>query len=152
MKKILENGKYIIYLAIISSFLSSIFLFIVTTIKIFNDFISIAKSLDLTRLLTTVISSLDSYILAIIVYIFAISLYELFIGQLEVPDWLVVTNLDDLKKKLSSVIALILAVLFLKHVVEWEDGKETMYFAISITLIMAILIVYMNYKERHLKK
>ncbi|MDO8641823.1 MAG: YqhA family protein [Nitrosarchaeum sp.] len=153
MKRILENGKYVVYLGIVGTFLASIMLFALTTFKLLKEtYIALVYTCDLTALAASVISALDSYILAVIVYIFSISLYELFIGNLKVPQWLVVHNLDDLKKKLSSVIALILAVLFLKHVIKWENGLETLYFAISIALMIGVLIAYMIVKENFASK
>ncbi|HIH42183.1 TPA: YqhA family protein [Candidatus Woesearchaeota archaeon] len=153
MKRILENGKYVVYLGIVGTFLASIMLFALTTFKLLKEtYVALVYTGDLTALAASVISALDSYILAVIVYIFSISLYELFIGNLKVPQWLVVHNLDDLKKKLSSVIALILAVLFLKHVIKWENGLETLYFAISIALMIGVLIAYMIVKENFASK
>ena len=114
------------------------------------------------------VAILDSFILAVILYIFAIALYELFIGELKLPEWLVIKDLDDLKKKLSSVIALMLAVTFLEHLAEWEDAQGTLMFAVTFlehlaewedapgTLMFAIaisavvmaLVFYMKTKEK----
>ncbi|MBS3157947.1 YqhA family protein [Candidatus Woesearchaeota archaeon] len=149
IKKLIEESKILVYFAIIGSLIASLLLFLVTTFKLVKEIFSllIYSSSDLTAFSVSIISALDSYLLAVIVYIFSLSLYGLFIGGLKVPTWLEVHNLDDLKKKLSSVIALILAVLFLKHVVAWENGKETLYFAISISLMMAALIAYIIVKD-----
>lgn len=147
-KKWLEFSNIFIYIPIWVTLFASVLLSIVTTIKISKETMALFYyGIDLTKFSVAIISSLDSYLLAIILYIFSLSLYWLFIGGLEVPKWLEVHSLDDLKKKLSSVIALILAVLFLKHIVEWDNGKETLYFAISIALMIGALIAYMISKE-----
>jgi uncharacterized membrane protein YqhA len=93
------------------------------------------------------ISALDSLLLAIVLYIFSIAIYELFFGKIDVPDWLVIENLDGLKEKLASVIILILAVTFLEHLVEWKDAKETLMFGVSIAAILIALVFYMQHKK-----
>ena len=94
------------------------------------------------------VAILDSFILAVILYIFAIALYELFIGELKLPEWLIIKDLDDLKKKLSSVIALMLAVTFLEHLAEWSDPQGTLMFAAAIAAVIFALVFYMKTKEK----
>jgi len=60
----------------------------------------------------------------------------------------ILENLDDLKKKLSSVIALMLAVTFLEHLAEWEDAPGTLMFAIAISAVVMALVFYMKTKEK----
>jgi uncharacterized membrane protein YqhA len=90
---------------------------------------------------------MDVHLLSIVLYIFSVGLYELFVGKLNVPDWLRITNIDQLKAKLASVIVLILAITFTKKVVEWKDPLDTFLFALAITAIVAVLIFYYKVKE-----
>lgn len=149
LKKILENSKYAVLLAVFSTLLLSLGMFVINTFlaakTVFNMFAHIgsAKAGGETA---HMIAILDSFLLAVILYIFSIALYELFIGKLSMPKWLSIKDLDDLKKKLSSVIALMLGVVFLEHVVDWKDSKSTMEFAIAIALIIGVLVFYMKSK------
>ena len=93
------------------------------------------------------ISALDSLLLAIVLYIFSVAIYELFFGKINVPDWLIIENLDGLKEKLASVIILILAVTFLEHLVEWKEAKETLMFGLSIAAVLIALVFYMQHKR-----
>lgn len=90
------------------------------------------------------IALLDAFLLAIVLYIFAVALYELFIGEIKVPPWLVIRNLDDLKLKLVSVIILVMAVTFLEHLVQWEKPLETLMFGAATALVLSSLILYMR--------
>ena len=77
--KVLEKGKYVVYLGIVGTFLASIMLFVLTTFKLLKEtYVALVYTGDLTALAASVISALDSYILAVIVYIFSISLYSMF--------------------------------------------------------------------------
>lgn len=76
--------------------------------------------------------------------VFAISLYELFIGALEVPEWMVVRSLLELEVKLAGVIVLVLAVKFLEKLMEAKNGLDTLYTALAIAVVSAVLISFGN--------
>ena len=150
LKFILEKGKYIILLAVVSTFLASTATFIWGTVKMITNVVHLITGLITHEEIHSgvhMISALDSLLLAIVLYIFSIAIYELFFGKIDVPDWLVIENLDGLKEKLASVIILILAVTFLEHLVEWKDAKETLMFGVSIAAILIALVFYMQHKK-----
>ncbi|MBI5892154.1 MAG: YqhA family protein [Deltaproteobacteria bacterium] len=150
MKTILEKSKYIVILAVVALLFASASTFVWATIKmfstIFHMFLDIGGA-ETSEVTAHTVAILDSFILAVILYIFSIALYELFIGRLNMPEWLDIKNLDDLKKKLSSVIALMLAVTFLEHLTKWEDPSGTLMFGIAIGAVIFALIFYMKIKE-----
>lgn len=149
MKKLLENSRYIVLLAVFSSLALSAALFLWNTIQTGITLLHMFDGIGTEHAIAPtahMVGILDSFLLAVILYIFAVAIYELFIDDLDLPDWLNIKDLDDLKKKLSSVIALMLGVTFLEHVVQWKDGQETMYFAIAIALIISSLVFYMRSK------
>ncbi len=151
MKTILENAKYAVILAVISSLAASVSLFVWASVKMLSMIYHMFADIFLPEgagATAHAVAILDSFILAVILYIFAIALYELFIGELKLPDWLVIRDLDDLKKKISSVIALMLAVTFLEHLVEWSDPQGTLMFAIAIGVVIFALVFYMKIKEK----
>ena len=88
------------------------------------------------------IELMDIFLIATILYIFALGMYELFIGSVNLPDWLIIRNLHDLKVKLSSVIILVMCITFLKHLVEWKDPQGTLFFGIAIAVVTVALIAF----------
>ena len=155
MRKILENASIAVMLAVISMLAASVALFVSASIQtaltiwhMFKDITS-PESAGVT---THLVSILDMFLFAVILYIFAIALYELFIKELKLPEWLIVKDLDGLKKKLSSVIALMLAVTFLEHVVEWKDPEGTLMYAAAIGIVIFALVFYMKAKEKDHKE
>jgi uncharacterized membrane protein YqhA len=47
---------------------------------------------------------IDAFLIAIALYVFTVSIYELFVADLNLPDWMIAHNLDELKAKLSGII------------------------------------------------
>ena len=94
-----------------------------------------------------IVGVIDAYLLAIVLFIFSLGIYELFISQIDEiekggesddrPSWLAIHDLDDLKEKLAKVIIMILMVTFYEKVVqiEWVTPWEMILLAISIFLI-----------------
>jgi len=152
MKYLLENARYAVILALISSLIASIVIVIWASIKtmliVYHLLFTEILSPEATEATAHAVTILDSFILAVIFYIFAIALYELFISDLDLPEWLVIKNLDDLKKKLSSVIALMLAVIFLEHLTKWDNPQGTLMFGIAIAAVILALVFYMKSKEK----
>ncbi len=153
LKFFLERSKYLVLITSAATLIAAAVTFVWATVSIIanagrllvgllND--GAVHSADTG---VGIVSALDSVLMAIILYIFSIALYELFIGKLEVPEWLAVKNLDGLKEKLASVVILILAVTFLKHLVEWKDALDTFLFGLAIAAVLIALVFYMKHKK-----
>lgn len=149
IKFLVENARYVILVAVLATLLASLSIFVWSAFKmgvIIYGLLMHIVHFDTSGHMGQVIAALDSFLLAVILYIFSAALYALFIGDIKLPEWLVLKNLDDLKKNLSSVMALILAVTFLEHIEKWEDPLGTLMFAISIGILIFSLVFYMQFK------
>jgi uncharacterized membrane protein YqhA len=87
---------------------------------------------------------MDIFLIATVLLIFALGIYELFIGKLSLPEWLIIRNLHDLKVKLSSLVIMVMGIIFLKHLVEWQDPQGTFYFGLGMAVVSVALIAF-NY-------
>lgn len=145
----LESGRYLVLIAVFATFVASIATFIWGAYQTYQSVVVIVDAIshgsEHTAAGIKMIAILDAFLLATILYIFAVALYELFIDDLDVPAWLTIHNLDDLKLKLISVIVLIMAVTFLEHLAEWENAMETLLFGLSISAILIGLVLYLAY-------
>lgn len=149
-KWLIEKSKFIVILPVLALLISSIFLIFYgcfSTVETILKIVTGQASLDSTFVSTKFIAIMDIFLLAIILYIFSMGLYGLFIGQLRLPKWLVVEGIDQLKAKLASVIILILAVTFTKKLVLWENPLDTLLFALAISAVIAVLVLYYRIKE-----
>ena len=143
LKKVLEGSRYLVLIGVISSLAASAAAFLWGLLKtglVIANLVRTGGHDPLTVVM--LIELMDKFLIAVGLYIFAVGLYELFIGDLDLPPWLALHDLHDIKTRLSHVILLVLAVTFLQHLVEWTEPLATLQFAISITLVMAALIAF----------
>jgi uncharacterized membrane protein YqhA len=143
LKTLLEKSKYLILLAVIPSLLASASAFVWGMIKSARVIISIFTDIGAeTSFTVSLIELMDVYLIATVLFIFAVGIYELFVGKLTLPDWLVIHNLHDLKVKLSSVVIMVMGIIFLKHLVEWQDPIGTLFFGLGVAVVSAALIAF----------
>jgi len=95
-------------------------------------------------LLSAIIRALDDYLLAAILIIVALGLYELFVGKIDAaerdeiaPRLLLIRSVDDLKDRLAKVVLLVLIVEFLQYTfaVNFTSALDLLYLAVGIALI-----------------
>ncbi len=84
---------------------------------------------------------IDTYLLAVVQLIVVIGLYELFIGSLDVPDWLHAKSLEDLKKSIIDVFIVFLGVKGIEGLLKREDPSE----ALTFSLAVAVLIISLTF-------
>jgi len=150
MGKLIEKTRFLGYIGVISLLFAAIAAFgwgVVKTVNVISVIItSYGKDPYITVLL---IELVDSFLIGTALYVFSVSMYELFINDLKLPDWMLAHNLHELKDKLGGVIVLVMAVKFLEHLVEWKDPNSSLLFAISVALVAGSLIAlgYFGRKE-----
>ncbi len=143
MKKLLEKSNYLILLAVVPALIASISAFAWGIAKAFAVVADIVGNIGGdTSYLISLIELMDIFLIAIVLIIFALGMYELFIGKLQLPQWLIISNLHDLKSKLSSVVIMVMGIVFLKHLVQWQDPLGTLFFAIGIAIVSGALIAF----------
>lgn len=143
MKRLLESSRMIIMLGIVGTFISALALFLFGMAGVLYavfDAITASSPLvqdNLKQLSINLIQTIDIFLLATVLYIIALGLYELFIDDaLDLPKWLVVHTLDDLKARLLGVVAVILPVTFLGFLVDWKSGQDILWVGLAIALVM----------------
>jgi len=149
MERLLEKSKYLILIAVAASFVASAVAFLWGGFKVIFILINLIKTYgkDLSAAVA-LIELMDTFLIAIALLVFSVGIYELFIENLSLPEWLVIHNLHDLKAKLGSIIILVMAVTFLKHLVEWRDPQGTYYFGISVAVVSAALIAFSHFGKK----
>lgn len=148
MKRMLEGGRYIVLIGVFSTFIASVAAFIwgaYKTAALLVDLVLIRQDVSAS---SELVGIMDKFLIATGLYIFAVGIYELFIGGLDVPEWLVVHNLHQIKSRLSSIIILVLAMVFLEHVIEWQDSQSVLQIGIAIAVMIAALIAFNVFGER----
>jgi uncharacterized membrane protein YqhA len=118
----------------------------------------IAKTYDFARLLfedgadsdlavVQVLEIIDTFLLATVLVILAVGLYDLFVADIPAPSWLVFKDLASLKSKVSDVIVLLLAIKFLEKSITSKEPLDLVWYSISIALVGGLLIVFRQWKS-----
>ena len=148
---LLFKSRYSIVLAIVSTMLSSIFLFIWTMIN-FTLFITGWHYTE-KEIIVSIISWIDLFLLWVITLIVSFSLYEIYLktdeSKVKLPESLVVNSLDDLKEKLTSVVLIILIITYFKYSINltYSNSYELLAFAVWIFFIS--LSIYFSKSKKH---
>jgi uncharacterized membrane protein YqhA len=154
MKWLIERARY---LPIVSVFgmlvgaIAALFLGVVKTVKVVQT--AFTKFEESEPTLYTLFEALDCFLIATALIVVAISLYELFIGELAVPDWMLVSDLTELKAKFTFVIIPVMAVKFVQKILNSENAVETLYYGAAIALVAVALTAFnfISIKEKEAK-
>jgi uncharacterized membrane protein YqhA len=143
LKTILEKSRYLALIGIIPMLVASLAAFawgLVQTMQVVVlGFTSLGtdKGLVLGFLLIVVI-----FLIATTLLIFTISLYELFIGEIDAPEWMIAHSLNDLKIKLSSMMVLVMAIKFLETLMKGGNAQDLFWMGLAVAVVSAVLIAF----------
>ncbi len=98
------------------------------------------------HLAVELIEMTDFFLLGMVLYVVAIGMYELFIDpNIDVPDWMRVSSLDDLKTQIVNVVIVMLVVTFLGVALATkEGGLDFLYFGLAIAVVV-IAVSFFNW-------
>lgn len=144
IKKILSSSRHSVLIAVFGLLAASLALMANGAYKIFKIILTMFEgAADSKEAMIGFIETADLFLLAIALYLIALGLYDLFIdSNIDMPEWLNIKDLADLKKKLLDVVVIILAVVFLGKVVKWEGGTEILHLGAGIALVIAALTIF----------
>lgn len=150
LRPILAASRYLVILAVLGSLAASLALFVygfIETGVVIFDAIDKAdiSSKGAKALALHFIEIVDLFLLGTVLLMIALGLYELFIdANLNLPEWLQIRTFDDLKMKLVGVVIVVLAVMFLGHVVGWNGERELLGLGIAISVVIAALSYFLS--------
>lgn len=141
MKRILEQSKYLILVGIVALLAAAIAAFGWGALKTYGVISLVITSAGKDPAITIdLIELMDAFLIATALFIFAASLHELFLGSLQLPEWMLAHNLHELKAKLGSIVVLVMAIKFVERLAQWEDPAGTFLYALAVAAVSAALI------------
>ncbi len=164
-EKALWNSRLVVLTAVFSSLLAALSMFYMATVDAIYMVSHLvhyadpamegyARSELHAQTVTHIVEIVDGYLLATVLLIFALGLYELFISKIEPAEGdntssniLLIQSLDDLKARLAKVILMILIVKFFEHTVsmEFNTPLDLLYMAGGIALIgLSLYLTHSN--------
>ena len=155
----LWSSRLVVLVAVVFGLLLALGAFYLATVDVFYFFgylrgyadpgLSSGEREDLREgAITAIVKALDGYLIAAILIIFAIGLYELFISRLEAaersesaPRLLLIKSLDELKERITSVVLVVLVIEFFQRALklEYESPLDLLYFATGVLLVSGAL-------------
>ena len=149
-EKTLWSTRFVVLIAVVLSIISSITLFIlggwdILQATIINNPIFNHNINTNNDLLFKIISSIDLFLIGIVLLIFGFGVYELFISEIEfakgkfADSTLKINSLDQLKNKIIKVIIIVLIVKFFEKVLKLSHNfttpRDLLLFSLSILSI-----------------
>lgn len=143
MKRLLEHVRYLGAVAVagLTVTMSATFAWaIAKTIRLIGTLLDGGWRSDLT--MVDLLEVIDTYLLAIVQLIVVIGIYELFIGALDVPDWLKARSLEDLKKSIVDVLIVFIGVKGVERLVAIEEPLDALTYTGAVATLIAALSLF----------
>lgn len=170
MEKMFEtmlwNSRFVVLTAVIASLLVAFAVFYMASVDAYfmmthlgeylsPELVGDARADFRTQTVTHVVEIIDGYLLATVLLIFSLGLYELFISKIEqaesseTPSVLAIHSLDDLKTRLGRVILMILIVNFFEHAISMEFHGPLDLLALAAGIVLIGATLYLSHAEEH---
>lgn len=144
MRRLLGITRYAVFVPAIASIIGAILLMGQGSIEILKVVIgAVANEYGLKETIVEVLTAVDAILLGTVLLVIGYGLYELFIdAELEVPLWLRVRDLDDLKSKLIGVVVAILAVVFVGVFVDSNRSGDVISYGVGAGALVVGLAIF----------
>lgn len=133
MNRLLAYTRFAVFVPAMASILGALLLMVqgsVAMVRVIIDAVLNGTKLKLT--IVEVLTAVDAILLGTVLLVIGYGLYELFIDEdLEVPPWLQVHDLDDLKSKLIGVVVAIIAVIFVGVFVDADRAADVISYGVG---------------------
>ena len=164
----LWNSRFVILAAVLGSLFAGFAIFYMATVDVVYlvshalhyadpDMTEEARKLLHDRTVTHIVEVVDGYLLATVLLIFSLGLYELFISDIDQAKddkrassrILVINSLDDLKSRLAKVILMIMIVTLFEEALNMKltTPIDLLYLGGSIALVA--LALYLTHGAEH---
>ena len=156
MHKILGLTRYAVLVPSIASIIGALLLMGQGSLSIITVVVdAVLNDAYLKDTIVDVLTAVDAILLGTVLLVIGYGLYELFVDtRLEVPDWLQVRDLDDLKSKLIGVVVAIIAVVFVGVFVDSNRASDVVSYGLGAGALVAglALFAYATRKDGPVKK
>ena len=159
----LFNSRLIVILAVFGSLTSAVLMFVHGVLLVAHAAIhfvgTVRQGSHGEELAIALISSVDAFLFATVLLIFAMGIYELFISKIDPasrtsdsrPNWLQIHSLDDLKGAIGKVILMILIVRLFEAAVKmkYERPLDLLYLGLGVVFVaIALYLQHLGHQKR----
>jgi uncharacterized membrane protein YqhA len=141
MRAVLERFRYVVALAslvLVVTCLATVGWSIALTVQFIGDLFDGGwRGRELT---VDLLGIIDLILIATVQVVVAIGLWELFVGELSVPEWLRVDSLGKLKTALAELIVLVIAVKFAEKLINVKEPLDVLWYALGVSAVGLMLV------------
>ena len=153
VKRILENVRHVAIVAVAGLTVTMTMTFvwaIAKKVRLIGVLLDGGWRNDLS--IVDLLEVIDTYLLAIVQLIVVIGLYELFIDELDVPDWLTARSLEDLKKSIVDVLIVFIGVKGVERLIATKVPLDALTHAGAVAILIAALWLFKqkSYRDKPL--
>ncbi len=136
--------RYVVFVPAIASIIGALLLMAQGSLAMVMAVIdTISNGYGLKETIVEVLTAVDAILLGTVLLVIGYGLYELFIdADLEVPQWLRVYDLDDLKSKLIGVVVAIIAVVFVGVFVDSNRASDVISYGVGAGALVVGLAIF----------
>lgn len=144
MNKILAKARFAVFIPAIASILGALLLMFQGSVAMITTVIDVVtKGTKLKLTIVEILTAVDAILLGTVLLVIGYGLYELFIDEdLEVPPWLQVQDLDDLKSKLIGVVVAIISVIFVGVFVDTDRAADVISYGVGAGAMVTGLAIF----------
>ena len=151
MSKFVERSRYIVIIGVFGSLVAAVMTFAWGVVRVGQFGLLLAGSFgNAPEAIVALLEIVDTFLVATVLLIVGLGLYELFVGKLTLPEWLIIDDLAKLKGKITDTLVLILAIKFTDKLMSSKNTLDLLYTAVSIAIVGSILIAsnYVRSREK----
>ena len=144
MRKLLGLTRYAVIVPALAAIIGALLLMAQGSIEMVLVAIdAVSEGVALKETIVEVLTAVDAILLGTVLLVIGYGLYELFIdAEIDVPEWLRVENLDDLKSKLIGVVVAIVAVVFVGVFVDSNRAGDVISYGVGAGALVVGLAIF----------
>ena len=143
MKRLVGYSRFLVIIGVIGFAVLSVTTFVwagAKTVLLIDGLLEGGwrKEYSLVKLLQVV----DTFLLAVVQLIVALGLYELFIGEINLPDWLIIHSFDDLKKSVIDVLVVFVSIKGIEVLFSDDSAADNLRSVGAVGILIAALTLF----------
>jgi uncharacterized membrane protein YqhA len=144
MRYIVGYTRFTVIVPALASMVGALLLMVQGSIAVIQAVIgAIVDQTPLKDSIVEVLTAVDALLLGTVLLVIGYGLYELFVDDsIEIPTWLQIRDLDDLKSKLIGVVVAIIAVIFVGVLVDAKRADDVLPYGVGAGALVLALGVF----------
>lgn len=119
----------------------------------FYELITVSKIIfqeqaGMSEIILKALKAIDLVLLGVVFFIMGVGLFELFITKItNLPEWLIIENIDQLKSMLIKVAIVVMGVSFTGRIITWDGETDLTGYGIALGAVIFALSYFLKVKE-----